>query len=460
MNAELARRDLKQRLLRQLRLAGWMLRRAFGRLQSSMFERTRYSEPKMVAMAWVGGLGFPMYYLVWTDLFPQPYENLPLRLLGSALFLPLAFVRRWPRRLRPWLPLYWYATITYALAFFFTYMMLRNGANPPWLMSHLAAVFLILLLFDVAGFVVTSLVGTALALFVLALTPHPPLDESNLIVYIPVLLFAVVCGGVSSLSHQMTQQARVDALIASSNNIAHELRTPLASVRVAAQAVRRYLPILLEAHRVARAANLAVPELRLAHLQGLEKGLDTMEREVTHANTAIDMLLVASRPIDEVRPERVSARHCVREALERYPFGSGVERDRVGFDDDGADFTFSGSELLVVHVLFNLIKNALLHTGRAGKGDIRIALRQHGDVNRIVVRDTGPGIPPDVLPRIFDRFFSHAEGGGRGMGMGIGLAYSRAAMERMQGSIRCRSRLGEYTEFVLEFPRDDEVPPP
>lgn len=457
MNGERGQRDLR---LRQLRLVGWMLRRAFTRLQSSMFERTRYSEPKMVAMAWVGGLGFPLYYLVWTDLFPQPYENMPLRLLGSALFLPLAFVRRWPRRLKPWLPLYWYATITYALAFFFTYMTLRNGASAPWLMSHLAAVFLILLLFDVAGFVVTSLVGTALALLALALTSHPPLNESNLLVYIPVLLFAVVCGGVSSLSHQMTQQARVDALTASSNNIAHELRTPLASVRVAAQAVRRYLPILLETHRLAREANLAVPELRLAHLQGLEKGLDTMEREVTHANTAIDMLLVASRPIDEVRPERVSAAHCVREALERYPFGSRIERDRVSFADDGTDFMFRGSELLVVHVLFNLIKNALLQTGRAGKGEIGIALRCRDDVNHILVRDTGPGIPPDVLPRIFDRFFSHSENGSRGMGMGIGLSYSRAAMERMQGSIRCRSRLGEYTEFVLEFPRDDEVPPP
>jgi two-component system CAI-1 autoinducer sensor kinase/phosphatase CqsS len=102
--------------------------------------------------------------------------------------------------------------------------------------------------------------------------------------------------------------------------------------------------------------------------------------------------------------------------------------------------------------VFNLLKNALRHIAKAGKGEIFIRLEARPEGGRLVFKDTGPGIPPQVLPHIFTRFYSWSFGHDDGSGAGIGLAYCRSAMQAFGGNIVCRSTLGEFSEFVLTFP--------
>lgn len=439
--------------LRFLRMRVWLLYRALTRFETTMFARTRYSQPKMVAIGVVGALSLMFYYPIWAWLFPQPYENFGLRLACSVLFVPLALLPWWPRRTRAWLPSYWYTVMTICMPFFVGYMTLRNG-TAVWLMTHLAVIMLLMMLFDVSSFVLVFVVGSLMAAVAYLVTPHLPFNSAAFIEYIPLLMFAMAGGAVCTVSASMAEQNRLDALTAASNNIAHELRTPLGSVRIAAQAVRRYLPDLLQSHKAALEAGLPVAELRGNHLMALERSIGIMEREVEYSNTIIDMLLLAARPIGEVRPTELSALACVEQALNRYPYGSRGERERVRLEAAG-DFLFMGVESLLVHVIFNLVRNALLHTGRAGKGVIRIYIEPGVEDHVIRVHDTGPGIPPDVLPRIFNRFYSHSDDKHGVDGLGIGLAFSRAAMEHMGGTIRCSSRWGEFTEFTLTFPPPD-----
>lgn len=449
MNTSEAIHSVSRRLYGLLRIAWWLVKRTWRSFETAIFTRARYSEPKMRWMGALGVFGFPAYYFVWAVLLPQPYESLGLRLFGSALFLPLLLVSFWPARLRAWLPLYWYLAMTFALPFFFAYMLLQNGATVAWLLSHLISVFLMVMLFDMGSFVVTGIVGTLLAVICYAIAPAQALASAELLAYSPVWAFALISGSVFSISHSMSNQARIDAIIAATNNIAHELRTPLASVRIATQAVDRFLPLLADSHRKAVEAQLSVAELRESQLGRLGKAMETIGREVEHANTVIDMLLVAARPIGSVQVEQVCARECLHEALERYPFGSQHERSRVaiGVADD---FEFSGSRLLLVHVLFNLIKNALFHTGRAGKGTITLSVHADEGGQRVVCHDSGPGIPPHVLPHIFERFYSSATD--YSTGLGVGLSFVRMALERMGASIICRSTFGEFTEFTIVFP--------
>jgi two-component system CAI-1 autoinducer sensor kinase/phosphatase CqsS len=436
--------------LRFLRMRAWLLYRALTRFETTMFARTRYSQPKMVAIGVVGALSLMFYYPIWAWLFPQPYENLSLRMACSALFAPLALLHWWPRRFRAWLPSYWYAVMTICMPFFVGYMTLRNG-TPVWLMTHLAVIMLLMMLFDVASFVLVFAAGTAMAFVAYLLTPHAPFQTQAFIEYTPLLLFATAGGAVCTVSASMAEQGRLDALMAASNNIAHELRTPLGSVRIAAQAVRRYLPDLLRSHQAAVQAHLPVSELRDTHMHALERSIGVMEREVEYSNTIIDMLLLAARPIGDTGQTELSIAVCVQQALARYPYGSRGERDRITLHGEG-DFIFRGNESLLVHVVFNLLRNALLHTGRAGKGTIAVFIEPGVKENVLRVLDTGPGIPPDVLPRIFNRFYSHSDDKHGVDGLGIGLAFSRAAMEHMGGSILCRSRWGAFTEFTLTFP--------
>jgi two-component system CAI-1 autoinducer sensor kinase/phosphatase CqsS len=436
-----------------LRMQWWLLVRAMARFETTMFLRTRYSQPKMVAIGVVGSFCLAVYYPVWAYLFPQPYENLPMRLVCSATFIPLALLPWWPRRLRTHLPTYWYFAMTVAMPFFVGYMTLRN-ATPAWLMTHLACVMLLMMLFDIVSFLLVFSIGSLLAGLVFVLSPEAHLQTQTMLEYVPLLLFGMVGGATCTVSATMAEQSRIEALTAASNNIAHELRTPLGSLRIAARAVARFMPDLIRSHRLAEGAGLEVPELRTQNLHALERSIGVMEREVTYANTIIDMLLLSARPIGEVPLIPLTARECVEQALRRFPYGSRAERERITLSPTG-DFPLLGEESLVVHVLFNLLRNALFHTDRAGKGDIGVFIEPGERASRIRVHDTGPGIPPDVVPRIFNRFYSYSSdspGTGAITGLGIGLAFCRAAMEHMGGGIVCRTNLGEFTEFILTFP--------
>ncbi|HET6804487.1 MAG TPA: HAMP domain-containing sensor histidine kinase [Frateuria sp.] len=430
---------------------GSRLRQLRRRLDNAMFTRARYSQPMMPVMCLLGGLFMPLYWYLWTYLLPQPYSNLGLHVAGCAVLLPLALQRWWPRRCKPWLPAYWYAAITFVLPFFFGYLMLRNGGAIAWMGAHLFSIFITMMLFDLASFALIYSFGSALAALAFQLGPHAAWPVHALLQYAPLLVLTLILGPLASLSQKFGDQAKVKALIGASNNIAHELRTPLGSVQMAGRAIGRYLPNLLESHRVAERAGLPVAALRGPHLQALQRGITVIEHEVNHANTVIDMLLMAAKPMGKLQMAPLQARACVTQALARYPYASQAERERVQLATGPTDFTILGSEPLLTHVLFNLLRNALFHTGRAGKGEIRVSLDSDASGHCIRVRDTGPGIPPDVLPRIFNRFYSHSDGRD-GTGLGIGLAFSQSAVERMGGRISCRSRWGEYTEFFVAFP--------
>jgi two-component system CAI-1 autoinducer sensor kinase/phosphatase CqsS len=433
------------------RSLGARLRRWRRRLDNAMFTRARYSQPMMPVMCLLGSVFMPVYWFIWTYLLPQPYNSPGLHLAGCAVLLPLALQRWWPRRCKPWLPAYWYAAITFVLPFFFGYLTLRNGGSIGWMAAHLFSIFITMMLFDLASFALIFSLGSGLAALAFQLTTDQAWPLHAMAQYAPVLALTLILGPLASLSQKFGDQAKVKALIGASNNIAHELRTPLGSVQLAGRAIGRYLPNLLDSHRLAEQAGLPVAPLRSPHLQALQRAVDVIEHEVDHSHTVIDMLLMAARPMGKLQMEPLHARACVEQALARYPYASRTERDRVHLSPGPADFVVMGSEPLLTHVLFNLLRNALFHTGRAGKGGIHVSLDSDAAGHCIRVRDTGPGIPPDVLPRIFNRFYSYSEGDA-GTGLGIGLAFSQSAVERMGGRISCRSRWGEYTEFFVTFP--------
>jgi signal transduction histidine kinase len=111
-----------------------------------------------------------------------------------------------------------------------------------------------------------------------------------------------------------------------------------------------------------------------------------------------------------------------------------------------------GSE--IQQVLLNLLTNARQAMPRGGRILIRIAPDSAAGTVDLTVRDSGTGIPPEVLPRIFDRYFSTKQGpdeSGKG-GTGVGLAACREIIEAHQGKIRVESKIGLGTAFTLKLP--------
>jgi signal transduction histidine kinase len=123
----------------------------------------------------------------------------------------------------------------------------------------------------------------------------------------------------------------------------------------------------------------------------------------------------------------------------------------TGVDGPPARLTVRADGGRLDQVLGNLLANALRHTEAGGA----ITLRAEGadqEGVRIVVRDTGEGIPPEDLPHIFDRFWRGDRPGGRGAGSGLGLAIAKQLVQAHGGRIRAASEPGQGTTFTVELP--------
>ncbi len=130
---------------------------------------------------------------------------------------------------------------------------------------------------------------------------------------------------------------------------------------------------------------------------------------------------------------------------------SGIELSIVALDDIGA---FRADGKRVRQILFNLLSNAI---GFSESGQtVTLAALRRGPEIVFKVTDTGRGIPPDVLDKVFDRFRSHTIGS-RHRGVGVGLSIVRALVELHGGRIQIDSAPGEGTVVTCIFPASGEA---
>jgi two-component system CAI-1 autoinducer sensor kinase/phosphatase CqsS len=229
--------------------------------------------------------------------------------------------------------------------------------------------------------------------------------------------------------------------------IAHEMRTPLGTMRNQSRMLARCMPELLAGYRQAAAdRDTGLSERQLQYLSTLGEQIDA---EVHRSNFIVDMMLASARAGSLAQEDFAnhSVKKCVDEALACYPFEHAM-RDRVKVQE-GEDFTFYGSDVLLVYVLYNLFKNALHAIQQAGRGEVEIAFSGAGRRRQLLVTDTGSGIPDDVLPHVFEPFYSTRHSGG---GTGMGLAFCQRVITSFGGKIHCESQPGQYTRFSLLFP--------
>ncbi len=246
----------------------------------------------------------------------------------------------------------------------------------------------------------------------------------------------------------MDHAEKMQVMQSLSANIAHEMRTPLSGIRASISGMEEYLPQLLESHEycVQNAAN-KFPLIRDNHLNTLQGTPRRIKLMIDQANTVIDMLLMNLRDnsLDRKQLNICSAAEIVEQAIDRYPFKRG-EREKLHLHTQN-DFVFLGVESLVIYILFNLLKNAFYSIQSAQKGELTITLQKGEPHNKLIFRDTGLGIDPSIIDKIFDGFFTT-----KSDGTGAGLAFCKRTVLSFDGKIECHSTLGEYTEFVISLP--------
>ncbi len=427
-------------------------KKLFSSIYSQMEQRAEDSGSQMITFGIFGFIAYPLFYFLNLHLLtPQTYSNLSLRIIASLLCLGLIFKNYWPEKLRPYIPVYWYFTLLYGLPFFFTFMMLKNDASNAWLLNILTVIFFTILVIDWVSAIILFIIGGTLGWLAYYLTAsHPLMFKSQSVSYsdfIGTYVVTIVLGLIFSRNKEKIQKEKLKTTATVSASIAHELRTPLRTISSGITGIKKCLPALIDTYDQARQQKMNVPAIDTQLYKSLPTIFNNVESETQAAFIIIDMLLVKVNQlgVKAIQTKTCSIAYCINETLRRYPFDSG-ERELIHWDDKN-DFIFIGDELLIIHVLFNLIKNSLYYIRAARKGKIQIWLEMIEENNILHFKDTGTGIPPRVLPYIFDRFFTQTP-----HGTGIGLAFCKAVMDNLGGKIACYSKEGEYTEFVLFFP--------
>lgn len=221
------------------------------------------------------------------------------------------------------------------------------------------------------------------------------------------------------------EQGRVDLI----RDVAHELRTPLAALRGYAEALSDGV---LPAETVARAVAREVDAMeRLARDLSLVSRVEAGQIELHLAPVAPQALLDAAR-------ERFAA------AFD----GKGVHLD---VQEASGVAAVQADPERAAQVLANLLSNALRHTPAGGRVTLRA--RPDGGAVAFNVADTGNGIAPDHLARVFERFYradaarSRADGGS-----GVGLTIARGLAEQMGGRLVAHSQAGAGSTFTLTLP--------
>jgi len=229
-------------------------------------------------------------------------------------------------------------------------------------------------------------------------------------------------GDLSAALREMTEALwqRIDAIDRFAADVAHEIKNPLTSLRSA----------------VETAARIDDPAQQRKLMSIILDDVQRLDRLITDISEASRLDAELSR--GEVGP--VDLGQVLATLVDVHAATSGDQGPRLELDvATHQDLEVNGIEGRLVQVLRNLISNAISFSPPGGV--IRLGAVREGNVVRVTVTDEGPGIPPDKLVAIFDRFYSERPAGEKfGTHSGLGLSISKQIVEAYGGTIAAENR--------------------
>lgn len=235
----------------------------------------------------------------------------------------------------------------------------------------------------------------------------------------------VLAGAVNQMTEQLQAfETRRREFLA---NVAHELRTPLSYIRGYTQALReglattddereRYQRIVHE--ESARIGRLVDDLMDLAQIE---------EGQMAMTRTPLDLRIPIEQAVATVRP---------RAEEKGIALSISLPQDLPPILADGGR---------IQQVVFNLLDNSLRHTPEHGA--VHLTAAQEGESISVSICDNGPGVEPELLPLVFERFHK-----GHGAGRGLGLAIVRSIVRAHGGEVGVSSTCGSGTTFWFRLP--------
>lgn len=223
------------------------------------------------------------------------------------------------------------------------------------------------------------------------------------------------------------------------SNITHELKTPIATVGVAIEALKNF--------------NALDDPARTREY------LDISQNELHRLGLLVDKVLKLSmfeKQEIELQYEQFDLRDLVKEVTESLKLQ--LEKFRVELDiQEQGDTVLEGDRLHLLSLVFNLLDNALKYRG-GQEPRITVRLRGNNTGVELIVEDNGIGIPPAYQEKVFEKFFRVPHGETHNArGYGLGLNYVAQVVRKHQGTIRLEAEEGRGTRFFITLPKTKPV---
>jgi two-component system phosphate regulon sensor histidine kinase PhoR len=256
----------------------------------------------------------------------------------------------------------------------------------------------------------------------------------------PSIIFSVFLVGVTFLSFMLLyrnllrQRRLADVKNEFISNITHELKTPIATVSVAIEALRSFSASL--------------------NPEKTKEYLDISANELQRLSLLVDKVLKLSMFENkeiELRYEPLNMQQLVDEVTSSMRLQFEKRKADVQVHTEG-DTCMQGDRLHLVSVLFNLLDNALKYSRE--NPSIHISLNGNGPYLQLVVTDNGIGIDPVYHRRIFEKFFRVPHGNVHdAKGYGLGLSYVSHVVQKHGGTIDVSSEEGRGSRFTIMLPK-------
>jgi signal transduction histidine kinase len=248
-------------------------------------------------------------------------------------------------------------------------------------------------------------------------------------VAIAAVLVTAAYRRVDRLRRRARQAERLAELGTLTGGLAHEIKNPLSTIQLNLQLLREDLP---------------ESEHDLAYARIVSR-LTTVQKEAARLRDILDDFLRFAGKMELTRkPTKVNT--LLEDMVDFFHPQAQVQRVQLRLRrSEGGPLLVPLDERLIKQAILNLLINAV-HAMPAG-GEIILSARREADRAAIEVIDTGKGMEPDVLEKIFNAYYSTKKGG-----HGLGLAITKRIVEEHGGTITATSEVGKGTAFRIELP--------
>lgn len=219
------------------------------------------------------------------------------------------------------------------------------------------------------------------------------------------------------------------------SNVTHELKTPVATVSVALEALKNF-KALDDPKRTTEYLEIAQNELNRLTLM-----TDKILKTSVYEDLGIDL-----------RKDNIDLDEIIEQVLGSMKLVFEKRRTKLSYQKSGTDFHFHGSHTHLTNVLYNLVDNALKYSEENSSLDI--SLKSSDDSFQLIVSDSGPGIPQEYQKKIFEKFFRVPSGDVHNIkGYGLGLSYVAGVVKSHGGNISVQSEVGKGSAFIINLPK-------